>query len=138
MQKISLVSKERIYCVEGPFDSLFLKNCVAMAGSDIPVGFPKDRTAIVYDNEPKKEQTVKKISNAIEMGFTVCIWPDTVKEKDINNMILAGHKPEKVREIIDMNLYNGERAKLELQHWTNRKGFSGKGNASFTYKGYNY
>jgi transcription elongation factor Elf1 len=138
MHKISLVSKERIYCVEGPFDSLFLKNCVAMAGSDIPTGFPRDRTAIVFDNEPRKAQTVKKIENAIAQGFTVCIWPENVHEKDINNMILAGYKPEKVRELIDLSLYSGERAKLELQHWANRKGgSSGKGNASFTNKGHN-
>ena len=137
LHKISLISQERIYCVEGPFDSLFLKNCVAMAGSDIPVGLPRDRTAVVYDNEPRKEQTVKKIEGAIKMGYTVCIWPENIKEKDINNMVLAGYKPEKVRELIDMSLYSGERAKLELQHWANRKGNARKGHASFTLKGYN-
>jgi hypothetical protein len=131
----------RIYLVEGPFDSLFLPNCGAMAGSDIPTGFPKDRTIVVYDNEPHKPDTVKKIERAIENGYKVCIWPDNIKEKDINQMILDGSTPEKVREIIDTNFFSGLEAKLQLQHWTNRKGktkdSSGKGNvASFTLKGY--
>lgn len=138
MQNIKLFSQERIYCVEGPFDSLFLKNCVAMAGSDIPTGYlPKDRAVIVYDNERKKPDTIKKIGRAIKAGYTVCIWPENIKEKDINNMILSGMKIEKIREIIDLNLYSGLQATLQLQHWANPKGLTGKGNGtSLTYKGH--
>jgi hypothetical protein len=137
MNKLDKISK-RIYIVEGPFDSLFLPNCVAMAGSDIPTGFPHDRTVVVYDNERHKTDTVKKIAKAIENGYTVCIWPDNIKEKDINLMILAGYKSEKIRDIIDMNLYSGLQAKIQLQHWANPKGFVGKGNvASSTQQGYN-
>jgi hypothetical protein len=145
MDRLDKISK-RIYLVEGPFDSLFLPNCGAMAGSDIPVGFPKDRTIVVYDNEPHSPTTVKKIAAAIKNGYKVCIWPDNVKEKDINQMVLEGRTPEKVREIIDTNFFSGLEAELQLQHWANRKGRppakkedpSGKGNvASFTLKGYN-
>jgi hypothetical protein len=129
MHKISLVSQERIYCVEGPLDSLFLPHAIAMAGSDIPSGFPRDRIAIVYDNEKHKVDTIKKIARAIENGYSVCIWPENIKEKDINLMVMNGYKPEKIRELIDMNLFSGERAKLELQHWANRKGNARKGHA---------
>jgi hypothetical protein len=137
MNKLDKMTK-RIYIVEGPLDSLFLPNAVAMAGSDIPSGFPKDRTVVVYDNEKHKADTVKKIAKAIESGFTVCIWPDNISEKDINLMVLSGYKPEKIREIIDTNLYSGLQAKIQLQHWANPQGFAGKGNvASLTLKRYN-
>ena len=85
MHRLSLLPK-RVYLVEGPFDSLFLPNCLAMAGGDLP-DLPKDITVVIYDNEPRKSETVEKIRHAIDDGWTVCIWPDTVTEKDINAMI---------------------------------------------------
>ena len=112
----------RIYVVEGPFDSLFLPNCIAMAGSDIPAEFPTDKTIIVYDNEPRKPDTVEKIRKAIERNYTVCIWPDTIKEKDINQMIQAGYTETGIREIIDTNSYSGLTALSKLQHWSNPHG----------------
>lgn len=136
MDRLNKMTK-RIYLMEGPFDSMFLPNSAAMAGSDIPVGFPKDRTVVVYDNERHKPDTIKKIEKAIELGYMVCIWPDNIKEKDVNKMIMCGTTPEKVREIIDRNLFSGLQAKLKLQHWANPKGFARKGNGtSFTHKGY--
>jgi transcription elongation factor Elf1 len=135
----------RIYLVEGPFDSMFLPNCGAMAGSDIPLGFPKDRTIIVFDNEPYSPSTVKKLENAIRSGYKVCIWPDNIKEKDINQMVLKGRTPQKIREVIDTNFFSGLEALQQLQHWTRDKAkkkeesSSGKGNvASLTLKRHNY
>jgi len=108
---------KRIYVVEGPFDSLFLPNCIAMAGSDIPALIPRDKAVIVYDNEPTKENTKTKVLKAIEKGYRVCIWPSTIKEKDINAMILAGYTPDFIRGIIDKNSYVDMEAKVKLQDW---------------------
>ena len=123
---------QRIYTVEGPFDSLFLPNCVALAGSDIPAGFPVDKTIIVYDNERRKADTVAKMEKAIAKGYRVCIWPDTITEKDINLMVLSGHSPAKIRSIIDNNSYSGLEAKLRLQHWAKHQPKVRKGNAQHT------
>lgn len=113
----------RVYIVEGPLDSVFLDSCLALAGSDIPKDLPKNRCVIVYDNEPRKPETIEKIRKAIDDNWTVCIWPNNIVEKDINEMILAGYKAEKIREIIDLHLFKGLQAKLKLQHWSNPKGF---------------
>jgi transcription elongation factor Elf1 len=121
MHRLSKIWK-RIYVVEGPFDSLFLPNCIAMAGSDIPPEFPTDKTVIVYDNEPKKKETVEKIAKAIDRNYRVCIWPDSIRLKDINLMIQNGYSEAKIREIIDTNSYTGLEAKLKLQHWSNPRG----------------
>jgi transcription elongation factor Elf1 len=111
------LNKKRIYIVEGPFDSLFLPRCLAVAGSDIPTGLPIDQCLIVYDNEPRKPETCDKIAKAIQRGYRVCIWPDTIKEKDLNDMVLSGYKPDKLRDLIDKHSYAGLEATVRLQHW---------------------
>ena len=122
----------RIYVVEGPFDSLFIKNCLAMAGSDIPTGLPIDKVLIVYDNEPTSETTRAKIEKAISRGYRVCIWPDTIEEKDINDMIKSGYKAETIQKIIDQNSYIGLEATNKLQDWkrAHEKPRPRKGNAA--------
>lgn len=111
-----------IYVVEGPLDSLFIPNCVASCGSDLTTSIhrivnDKSKFIIVYDNEPRNEEIVKKIEKAIDAGYNVCIWPDTIAEKDINDMILAGYSRDKVVAIINENVYNGLSAKLRFSEW---------------------
>ena len=111
-----------IYVVEGPIDSLFIRNCVASCGSDLTTNLhyiteDKSKFIVVYDNEPRNEDIVKKIEKAINNGYTVCIWPDNIKEKDINDMVLAGMSPKKVVDTINENLYNGLKATLRFNEW---------------------
>ena len=111
-----------IYVVEGALDSLFVKNSVASAGSDLTsnlhrIEVDKSKFVIVFDNEPRNEEIVKKIEKAIDAGYNVCIWPDSVVEKDINDMVLAGSTPEKVLAIINENVYIGLKAKLRFSEW---------------------
>jgi hypothetical protein len=121
---IDKINKElpHIYVVEGPLDSLFIPNCVASCGSDLTTSLhnivnDKSKFIVVYDNEPRNEEIVKKINKAIEAGYNVCIWPDGVVEKDINDMVLAGYTPAKVVDIINENVYSGLTAKLRFSEW---------------------
>jgi DNA primase len=109
-----------VYIVEGPIDSLFLSNCVAMAGSDVKLNLiaEQDKLVVVYDNEPRNEQIVKKINKAIEQGYKVCIWPDHIKEKDINDMIKTGLTGAAVQAVIDENTFSSLSAKLRMQQWS--------------------
>jgi len=111
-----------IYVVEGPIDSLFLPNGIASAGGDLisplqQLDVQKDRFVIVYDNEPRNKETIKKIEKAIDSGYRVCIWPTAMEQKDINDMVLAGYTIEKVKEIIDECTYSGPTGKLHLAIW---------------------
>ena len=110
------VKKDKpIHIVEGPFDSLFLENSVAMVGSDFnPRSFDWSDYIWVYDNEPRNRQIVERISNTIDRGDKVVIWPQQVTKKDINDMILVGHNPQK---IIETNTYQGIQAKIKLTEW---------------------
>lgn len=112
--------KKPIYVVEGPIDSLFLTNACAMAGSDVPLNniAEKDKIVVVYDNEPRNAEIVKKIHRSVENGYKVCIWPDRIEQKDINDMVLVGGLTGPlIQHIIDENTFEGLAAKMRLQQW---------------------
>lgn len=101
--------------VEGPIDSLFLSNAVAMAGSDMDLSsFDKDKTVIVFDNEPRNSEIIKRMKRTIEQGFALCIWGSDIQEKDINDMILSGYTPEYLDHYIEQNTFKGLKAKMAL------------------------
>ena len=107
--------EKTIYITEGPFDSLLLENGIAMAGADVSSDSLDGTTHVfVYDNEPRNVQIVSRISKHISNGESVVIWPNNIKEKDINDMYLAGLS---VNEIVQSNTYQGLTAKLKFNDW---------------------
>jgi len=104
-----------VFVTEGPFDSTFIRNSIAMCGADGDVGKWGVSTPVwVYDNEPRSKEITSRISNTIARGDSVVIWPSSVDEKDINDMVLAGHD---VQSIVESNIYNGLEAKLQFTNW---------------------
>ena len=113
-------TSRRTYVFEVPIDSMFVGNSIATAGGDLVSSLSEiDRTnlVIVYDNEPRSRETIKKIDKAILQGYSVCIWPENLEHKDVNDMVLAGLSPEFIKHIIDTNIYKDLAAKLRLQKW---------------------
>ena len=106
---------QRVYVVEGPIDSLFVDNCLAMAGADFG-NLPEDAT-IILDNEPRSREIIKRMENLIENNYELVIWPDSIPHKDINDMILAGMTSDDVQKIIKQNTYNGLQATARLSAW---------------------
>ena len=103
------------YCVEGPLDSLFLPNCLAIAGLNFKgVGLS---SIIVLDNEKRNKQIKEALNKLIINGYSVCIWPDSVNEKDINEMIIGGKTTDDIVKIIDDNTYSGLQADFQLSQW---------------------
>ena len=111
-------SDQRIYVVEGPIDSLFVDNCIAVAGADFGALIKSEvhlkSVTYILDNEPRSKEIVKKMETLINSGNELVIWPDTILEKDINDMVLAG---KDVKEIIDNNTYSGLTATTQLSIW---------------------
>ena len=106
---------DTIFIVEGPFDSLFLANSVAMAGSDLnPRSFGWSDYIWVYDNEPRNREIVNRLTKTINRGDKVVIWPKSVEEKDINDMYLSG---QNVVDMVKLNTYQGLKAKAKLIGW---------------------
>ena len=104
-----------VFVTEGPFDSTFLLNSIAMCGADGDVRKWGVSTPVwVYDNEPRSKEITERISSAIARGDSVVIWPTNIEEKDINDMILAGHD---VQSIVESNTYSGLEANLQFTTW---------------------
>jgi len=103
---------ETIYITEGPFDSHFLTNAIAMCGSDVDYrSIPYRDRIFVFDNEPRNKEIVNRIEKAIENGDKVVIFPNDIKEKDLNDMVLAGHD---VQSMVESNTYQKLQATLKL------------------------
>ena len=106
---------ETVYVTEGPFDSTFISNSIAMCGADGDV----DKWGItnpvwIYDNEPRNKQIVERLATTISRGDRVVIFPKNILEKDINDMYLSG---QNVQKVVESNIYQGLEAKLKLQDW---------------------
>ena len=113
MEKID--STKPIYIVEGPFDSTFIQNSVAMCGSDLDIGsFGWCDYIYVFDNEPRNREIVNRISKTIDRGDKVVIWPITIQQKDINDMVLAGLN---VMDVLKSNTYSSLEAKIKFNNW---------------------
>ena len=108
-------SDETVYVVEGPFDSTFVKNSIALCGSDGDMAHLKGSNIVfVYDNEPRNKEILQRIERCIDRGERVIIWPRGIEEKDINDMVLSGHN---VMSILESNIYSNLEAKVKFNNW---------------------
>lgn len=105
----------RIYVTEGPIDSFFLPNCIAMAGSDF--SFSDGELVYVYDNEPRSREIVGFIQGAIDRGDQVVIWPKDFAFKDLNDAVIGGVSVDSLQRVVEDNTYSGVQAKLRMMEW---------------------
>ena len=112
-------SDQPTYLVEGPIDSLFLPNSLAMAGADMSdlTFLNKKNTTLIFDNEPRNFQIVRNMVKFLKDGWKIVIWPNSITHKDINDMVLAGMNDVRLVEIINRNTYSGQRGEWEVHSW---------------------
>jgi len=114
---------ETIYVTEGALDSLFLPNAVAVGNSNLKYALdylPKEKLVLIYDNEPRNKEIVREMKDAIDAGASICLWPKSYEEKDINEMILAGKTQDEILDTINKNTFRGAQALLEYNIWRMR------------------
>lgn len=110
-----------IYVLEGPIDSLFLDNAIAMMDASLynaVLSVGNYDYVFIYDNEPRNADVCKHMLKTIQMDKKICIWPEHMKKKDINEMVLSGYSPSQIQSIIDTNTFSGLRAMLEYSKWS--------------------
>ncbi len=91
MDRVDLNEPVRI--VEGPIDSLFLKNCLASGDANLALtakNISAKEKILIFDREPRNKEIVKMMQDAIKLEYNVVIWPDNIQGKDINEMIMSG------------------------------------------------
>ena len=107
-----------IYVVEGPIDSLFVENAIAISGTSLDkvslTSLDKDKLIIVFDNQPRNKEVCKIINKTIEKNYKVVIWPQSIDEKDINEMIINN---KDVSKILKQNVFQGLTAKAKFIAW---------------------
>lgn len=106
-----------VYVTEGPIDSLFVDNAVAVGNSDLKAieqTLPKENVVLIFDNQPRNKELINIMERAINDGYALVIWPENISEKDINDMVLAGLD---VDSIISNRVYSGLELKLEFANW---------------------
>ena len=104
-----------VYITEGPFDSTFIRNAIAMCGADADISrWGISNPVWIYDNEPRNREITNRISKTIDSGQSVVIWPDSIDDKDINDMVMSGLD---VQSVIESNTYSGLQAKLKFNTW---------------------
>jgi transcription elongation factor Elf1 len=118
LYNLNHIDKEQIvYVTEGPIDSLFLPNAVAVGNSNLKEALKYLTGTLIYDNEPRNKEIVREMKSSIEANASVCIWPKTIKEKDINEMIMSGRTQNEILDTINKNTFSGAQALLEFNNW---------------------
>ena len=104
-----------VYITEGPFDSTFICNSIAMCGADVDISnWGIINPVWIYDNEPRNREIVNRIGRTIDNGNSIVIWPTNIIQKDINDMVLSGHD---VMSVVELNTYSGLEAKIKFNNW---------------------
>jgi hypothetical protein len=109
-----------LFITEGPLDSLFLDNAVASGDANLVLAAKRvqhDDTYLVFDNERRNKEIVRTMEQAIQSGYRVMIWPETIRGKDINEMVMNRHTVKELTDLILSHSVSGLRAKTELTFW---------------------
>jgi 3-phosphoglycerate kinase len=118
MDRVSV--HEPVKIVEGPIDSLFLSNCIASGDANLSLiakNISANKKVLIFDNQPRNKELVKMMQDAINLNYDVVIWPSTIEEKDINEIVMSGISPDEIERIISSNTFTGLRAQMKFISW---------------------
>lgn len=124
-------SLHSVFLFEGPIDSCFVKNGLAVAG--ITNGPGEDLTSTqtkqledlrlynkiwVLDSQWLDKTSLDKTKLLVDQGHTVFIWPDNIGKqyKDLNDLCVDINKPGIGYKFIEKNSFTGLKAKLLLKN----------------------
>jgi len=111
---------ETIYVTEGCFDSMFLDNSIAVGNANLKSTInhlPKEKLVLIYDNERRNANIRGQMRWSLLGNIKICIWPKSIVEKDINEMIMKNRTKEEIIDIINKNTFSSPRGLLEFQRW---------------------
>lgn len=111
-------SSKLVYVLEGPLDSLFFDNAIAVGSADLIVPELKDypNHILIPDNQPRNVEVCKRIKKMVESNHKVCLWNENWG-KDINDMVLSGKTMDQIKTLIKQSTVSGIEAKLKFAQW---------------------
>ena len=109
--------QEPLHIVEGPIDSMFLKNCLAAAGADLTLKVEPSNVTYIFDNEPRNKEIIKRMYDVIEKDYNLVVWPDDMRHKDINDIIISGTSKAELLDLLNKNTYSKLSALTKLNEY---------------------
>lgn len=120
------ISADDMYIFEGPIDSFFVKNSVAVAGiqentnnvytaaqRQMLQSKPLMRKIWVLDNQWNDQASYRKTERLIADGAHVFVWPKQLQQfKDFNDMVVKYALDEIKPTFLNRHVYHGLSAKL--------------------------
>ena len=108
---------KQIFVTEGPIDSLFIPNCIAVMTSAL-YRVKIDDAIYVNDCEPRNKEIVKQIERAINQGCRVTLLPEKYFSLDINDIVCKYNLSENdLVLLLKSNTYQGIGAKIHFSNW---------------------
>lgn len=115
---------KRYYVLEGPFDSMFIDNCLAAGTSDldssiIRLGVNINNAVFISDNQPRNPEIVKTVRKYVNKNYNVVIWPSDTEFKDINEAIKDySYNSSEIMTLIEQRTYSGLTAQIKFNEWS--------------------
>jgi hypothetical protein len=109
-----------VMITEGPIDSLFLDNALALAGADADINIiniQHQQCTMIFDNEPRNEQIVNRMIKAVDKNLNLVVWPKSLETKDINDMVIQGKTAAQIQTLISNSTYSGLTALQQINNW---------------------
>lgn len=107
---------KQVYVLEGEIDSMFLPNALAVSNGKLHTYMNKN-AIYIPDADKRNLHIVRNIKEMLDLGLKVCLLPDTLPGKDINDLVVAGFDTEKIVAIINANVYQGMTGLLKFNQW---------------------
>lgn len=122
---------EYLFITEGPIDSMFIKNGIAVAGINESRSinytqvqkqqlnmFPLHKKIWVLDNQLVDKASKTKTKNLLDQNESVFIWPESMKSyKDINEYCIDNNTTNLDIDFILKNTYNGLKGRMILANY---------------------
>ena len=109
------------FAVEGPIDSLFLPNCIAVGGTGFNkldvLSLDKQQLTVIVDNQPRNSEVCKVYNKLIKEGYRIFIWPEYTQAKDINDLVKLGISGQGLIDLINSHSHTGLMALTKFNSW---------------------
>jgi hypothetical protein len=78
---------------------------------------PPEQVTYIFDNEPRNKEIIKRMYDVIEKDYNLVVWPESMRHKDINDMIIGNIAISEINDIISTNTCSKLEALTKLNNW---------------------
>ena len=76
-----------------------------------------DQVTYIFDNEPRNKEIIKRMYSVVEKDYNLVVWPDDMRHKDINDIIVSGTSKAELLDLLNKNTYSKLSALTKLNEY---------------------